>query len=140
MGLEGAPLTHYLISLKEYDEMAKITRLKTNPRLSGLVRHAGVLYLAGQVPSDLQAGVEAQTAEVLEKIDALLEEGGSDKSRLLSAQIWLKNIDRDYAAMNSVWAAWLPVDSAPARATVQADLARPEVLVEIMVIAAASEA
>ncbi len=71
------------------------------------------------------------------KIDALLAEAGSDKHHLLSAQIGLKNIDRDFAAMNAVWEAWLPAEGAPGRATVQADLAHPEVLVEIMVIAAA---
>jgi enamine deaminase RidA (YjgF/YER057c/UK114 family) len=120
--------------------MATIQRLESNARMSGLVRHGDVLYLAGQVPSDVHADIETQTAQVLAKIDGLLAQVGSDKSRLLSAQIWLKHIDRDFAAMNAVWDAWLPADSAPARATVQAALARPEILVEIMVIAAAVDA
>lgn len=119
--------------------MATIQRLQSNARMSGLVRHGDVLYLAGQVPADLQADIQSQTAQVLGKIDALLAEAGSDKHHLLSAQIWLKNIDRDFAAMNAVWDAWLPAEGAPARATVQADLAHPEVLVEIMVIAAAAD-
>jgi len=103
--------------------------------MSGVVSHGDLLYLSGQVPTDLQSGIEEQTQQVLAKIEALLALAGSDKGQLLSAQIWLKDIDRDFAPMNSVWDAWLPPDSAPARATVQANLARPDVLVEIMVIA-----
>ncbi|WP_248798317.1 RidA family protein [Pseudomonas sp. MWU13-2105] len=113
-----------------------IQRFQSNARMSGVVSHADVLYLAGQVPGDLQGDIESQTLQVLEKIDGLLALAGSDKTRLLSAQIWLKHIDRDFAAMNAVWDAWLPEGGAPARATVEANLARPEVLVEIMVIAA----
>ncbi|MDP9785324.1 RidA family protein [Pseudomonas fluorescens] len=115
--------------------MATIQRFQSNARMSGVVSHGDLLYLSGQVPTDLQSGIEEQTQQVLAKIEALLALAGSDKGQLLSAQIWLKNIDRDFAPMNSVWDAWLPPDSAPARATVQANLARPDVLVEIMVIA-----
>ncbi|RBH52300.1 MULTISPECIES: RidA family protein [Pseudomonas] len=113
-----------------------IQRFQSNARMSGVVSHGDVLYLAGQVPGDLQGDIESQTRQVLEKIEGLLALAGSDKNRLLSAQIWLKHIDRDFAAMNAVWDAWLPEGGAPARATVEANLARPEVLVEIMVIAA----
>lgn len=116
--------------------MTTIQRLQSNARMSGAVCHGDVVYLAGQVPTDLNVGIEEQTRQVLGKIDALLALAGSDKSRLLSAQIWLKTIDEDFAAMNAVWDAWLPAECAPARATVQASLAKPEVLVEIMVIAA----
>ncbi|MBO1537764.1 RidA family protein [Pseudomonas sp. OA65] len=115
--------------------MATIQRFQSNARMSGVVGHGDLLYLSGQVPTDLHVGIEEQTRQVLAKIEALLALAGSDKGQLLSAQIWLKDIDRDFAPMNAVWDAWLPADSAPARATVQARLARPEVLVEIMVIA-----
>ncbi|WP_210642757.1 RidA family protein [Pseudomonas sp. Tri1] len=115
--------------------MATIQRFQSSARMSGVVSHGDLLYLSGQVPTDLQSGIEEQTRQVLAKIEALLALAGSDKGQLLSAQIWLKDIDRDFALMNSVWDAWLPTGSAPARATVQANLARPDVLVEIMVIA-----
>ncbi|WP_458130985.1 RidA family protein [Pseudomonas sp. R3-41] len=118
--------------------MATIQRFQSNARMSGVVSHGDLLYLSGQVPTDLHVGIEEQTRQVLAKIEALLTLAGSDKGQLLSAQIWLKDIDRDFAPMNAVWDAWLPADSAPARATVQARLARPEVLVEIMVIAVKS--
>ncbi|MET1080721.1 MAG: RidA family protein [Pseudomonas sp.] len=117
--------------------MSQIDRFQSNARMSGVVRHGDVLYLAGQVPSDTQADIHSQTEQVLEKIERLLELAGSDKTRLLSAQIWLKHVDRDFAAMNAIWEVWLPANAAPARATVEANLASPEVLVEIMVIAAA---
>ena len=81
---------------------------------------------------DLSKDVTGQTKEVLDQIDALLETHGTDKTRLLSAQIWLKDI-RDRDAMNAVWSAWLPEGGAPARACVQANMADPRHLVEIMV-------
>ena len=118
--------------------MATIQRFQSSARMSGVVSYGDLLYLSGQVPTDLQVGIEEQTQQVLAKIEALLSLAGSNKGQLLSAQIWLKDIDRDFALMNSVWDAWLPADSAPARATVQARLARPEVLVEIMVVAVRS--
>lgn len=117
--------------------MSKIQRFATNTRMSGAVNAGGCVFLSGQVPSDLSAPVAEQTRQVLDKIDDLLAQAGSDRSRLLSAQIWLKDIGRDFATMNTVWEAWLPQGCAPARATVQAELARPEVLVEIMVVALA---
>jgi enamine deaminase RidA (YjgF/YER057c/UK114 family) len=72
---------------------------------------------------------------VLEKIDGYLEKAGIDKTRLVSAQVWLADIARDFAGMNEVWDAWVPQGHAPARATVQAKLAAPELLVEIAVVA-----
>jgi len=116
--------------------MAQIQRLESNQRMSGAVIHGDVVYLAGQVPRDLNLPITEQTQQVLEKIDGLLAQAGSDKHHLLSAQIWLKHIDRDFAAMNAVWDAWVPEGGSPARATVQADLAHADVLVEIMVVAA----
>jgi enamine deaminase RidA (YjgF/YER057c/UK114 family) len=113
-----------------------IKRLNVNPRLSGAVVFGPQVFVSGQVPDNRKADCASQTREVLTKIDALLKEADSDNSRLLSAQIWLKDINRDFAAMNEAWSAWLPEGCAPARATIQADLASADVLVEIMVTAA----
>lgn len=112
-----------------------IVRIQPNPRLSAAVTFGELVFLSGQVPGDAtDAG--GQTAQVLAKIDALLAEAGSDKDHLLSATIYLKNIDQDFAAMNEVWSAWLSPGQAPSRTTLQAALARAQVLVEISVIAA----
>ena len=112
-----------------------IVRIQPNPRLSAAVTFGELVFLSGQVPGDA-TDVGGQTAQVLEKIDALLAEAGSDKDHLLSATIYLKNIDQDFAAMNAVWSAWLSPGQAPSRTTLQAELARAQVLVEISVIAA----
>ena len=113
-----------------------IQRIQVNKRLAGCVVHAGLVYVSGQVPTTLDANARQQTIEVLDKIDALLEQAGSDKSQILTAQIWIKHIDRDFAAFNDCWEEWLPEGVAPARAALQADLARPQVLVEVMLTAA----
>ncbi len=115
--------------------MTEITRLTTNARMSQAVIHGGVAYLAGQVATDRQASLRVQTEEVLAKIDALLEQSGSDRSRILTATIWLTDM-ADFAAMNEVWEAWMPQGAAPARATVTANLAHPALRIEIGVIAA----
>ena len=115
-----------------------LQRFRSNERMSAAVSYANLVFLAGQVPDDRGEDAAGQTRQVLAKIDALLAEAGSNRSRLLSAQIWLKDIDSDFGAMNSVWCEWLPEGCAPARATVEARLASPNVLVEIMVIAAAA--
>jgi enamine deaminase RidA (YjgF/YER057c/UK114 family) len=95
----------------------------------------GVAYLAGQVPEDASADIVGQTAQVLAAIDKLLERAGTDKSRILRAQIFLA--DRaDFAGMNEAWDAWVSAGHAPPRATVIAGLARPEWKVEIVVTAA----
>jgi enamine deaminase RidA (YjgF/YER057c/UK114 family) len=114
--------------------MSKITRQGTNQILSTSVEYHNFVFLAGITADDLSKDIKGQTAEVLAKIDATLEAHGTDKTRLLSAQIWLKDI-RDRAAMNEVWSAWLPAGAAPARACVQAHMADPRHLVEIMVTA-----
>ena len=113
-----------------------IQRLNVSPRLAGAVVHGGLVYVSGQVPTTLDADAKQQTLEVLEKIDALLKQSQSDKSRILTAQIWIKNIEQDFAVFNECWEAWLPEGAAPARAALQADLARPQVLVEVMLTAA----
>ncbi len=112
-----------------------IERLQTNQRMSQAVKHGGVAYLAGQVPDDGAADIATQTQQVLDKIDGLLKAAGSDRTKLLSATIWLSDM-RYFAEMNTVWDAWVPAGTAPARATVQAALARPDLKIEIGVIAA----
>ena len=112
-----------------------ITRKHSARRMSQIVIHGDTVYLAGQVASDASADIQTQTRQVLEKIDALLAEAGSDKSRILSAQVWLASIGH-FAPMNEVWDAWVPEGHAPARACIEARLARPELLVEIGVVAA----
>lgn len=113
-----------------------IQRLHTETRYSEAVIHNGVLYLSGQLADDLSGDIRQQTRDTLAAIDRLLAEGGSDKSRLLSATLYLKDIESDYAGMNEVWDAWLEPGTAPARTTVQAQLYSPQVRVEITVTAA----
>ncbi len=112
-----------------------IIRNHTNQRMSQSVIHGDTVYLAGQVASDSSANITVQTEQVLAKIDNLLSEAGSDKSRILSAQIWLTSIGH-FAEMNQVWDAWVPEGDAPARACIEARLASPDLLVEIGIIAA----
>lgn len=112
-----------------------IKRLHVGKRMSEAVIHGGVVYLAGQVAADPSQDITGQTRQVLEAIDRLLAEADSDKTRILQAQIFLKDI-ADFAAMNAVWDAWVPQGHTPARATVQAPLATPKYLVEVKVVAA----
>ncbi|MHA7881269.1 MAG: RidA family protein [Saccharospirillum sp.] len=112
-----------------------IERKHTGERMSRIVKHNGTIYLCGQVCKDANEGITRQTETMLEKVDELLLEAGSDRKHLLSATIYIKTMD-DFAAMNEVWDAWVPQGHAPARACVQASMARPELLVEISVVAA----
>jgi len=112
-----------------------IKRFQTGPRMSQAVVHGNTVYLAGQVADTPVPSVADQTRQVLAKIDRLLKEAGTDKSRLLSANIWLADISR-FDEMNQVWDAWVAPGNTPARATVQSSLARPTNLVEIIVVAA----
>ncbi|MGH8417354.1 MAG: RidA family protein [Pseudomonas sp.] len=114
-----------------------ITRHQTNARMSRIVVHAGTVHLAGVVAADRSGDIKAQTTEVLRRIDELLVSAGSDKTRLLTAQIWLKDIANDFEGMNAVWDTWLPQGCAPTRATCQALLGAPDMLVEVIVTAAA---
>jgi enamine deaminase RidA (YjgF/YER057c/UK114 family) len=114
--------------------MSRIIRTEPNPVLSKAVEYHGFVYLQGVVASDTSADITEQTKNVLSQIDALLETHGTDTTRLLQVHIWLKDI-ADREAMNKVWTAWLPEGMAPARACVQAVLADPGYLVEIMVSA-----
>ena len=114
--------------------MSKIVRTEPGPVLSKAVEYHNFVYVQGCTAHDLSKDVKGQTAEVLAQIDEILELHGTDKTRLLQAQIWLKDI-RDRDEMNALWTEWLPKDGAPARACVQANMADPRLLVEIMVVA-----
>ena len=114
--------------------MSKIVRTEPNPVLSKAVEYHGFVFLQGCTAQDLSKDITGQTAEVLAQIDELLEIHGTDNTRLLQAQIWLKDIS-DREALNKLWVKWLPQGGAPARACVQANLADPRHLVEIMVVA-----
>ena len=112
-----------------------IERIKVGPRMSQAVIHGDTVYLAGQVADDTTADVAGQTQQILTKIDDLLAEAGTDKSKLLSANIWLSDIST-FGQMNAVWDQWVTPGQPPARATVESKLAGPQYKVEIMVVAA----
>jgi len=112
-----------------------ITRNHSTDRMSQCVVHGDTVYLAGQVPHDFSGDIKTQTAEVLSKIEGLLTEVNSDKTLILSTTIYIKHIS-DFAAMNEVWDAWVADSPKPARACVEANMAAPDILVEICVIAA----
>jgi enamine deaminase RidA (YjgF/YER057c/UK114 family) len=115
--------------------MTDITRHDVGPRMSQAVEHAGIVYLAGQVGDDPDADVTTQTRQILANIDRLLAECGTDKSRVLWAQLWVTDM-RNFAAMNEVWDAWIDPANPPARAGLCSALAIPDWKVEIMVMAA----
>ena len=112
-----------------------ITRHHTGQRMSQIVIHGDTVYLAGQVADDPGADITIQTQQVVAKIDQLLAEAGSDKSKILSAQVWIASMGH-FAQMNEVWDNWVAEGHAPARACIEARLASPDLLVEIGVIAA----
>ena len=125
-------------------DFTTIQRTHSNVRLSKIVRHAGRVYLCGQTAkgsASADAGIAEQTAEVLARVDALLAEAGSDRSRILTATIYLRDIAADFAGMNAVWEAWLADKQAdtPARTTVQAALATTGLRVEMSVVAAENQ-
>jgi len=112
-----------------------ITRIQSNPRMSQAVVANGFMFTAGQVASvGAGASVADQTRQILSQIDDLLAAAGATKRQVVSANIWLADMD-DFAEMNTVWDSWVPEGAAPARATVEARLAAPEFRVEISVIA-----
>ena len=112
-----------------------IQRLHVGPRLSQVAIHGDTVYTAGIVADDTNADVAGQTGQILDKIDRYLKEAGTDKTRILTATIWLASI-KDFAEMNSVWDQWVPKGNTPARACVESKLAAPQYRVEIRVIAA----
>jgi len=107
--------------------------------MSQIVIHGSTVYLSGQV-ADIAtldtSDITAQSEQVLAKVDALLVQAGTSKSKLLSAQIWVKDMEEHFAPMNEVWCAWLDPDAKPVRACVASPMARPNILVEVMAIAA----
>lgn len=113
-----------------------IDKIQVSERASAIVIHNRTVYLSGQVAADPDASIEDQTTSTLARVDALLATAGTDKSRLLTATIYLRDIDAHFARMNSVWNGWVTPGMPPARACVQAHLAREALLVEICVTAA----
>jgi enamine deaminase RidA (YjgF/YER057c/UK114 family) len=112
-----------------------IKRLHVGKTLSEVAVHNGTIYLAGQIAEDTTHNIEGQTREVLGHIDRLLAEAGSDKSRILMCQIFISDME-DFAEMNAVWNEWVADGNSPPRATVEAQLAKPEWLVEMVITAA----
>ncbi len=112
-----------------------VQRFDVGARLSEMAVHNGVCYLAGQVAADGSQDISGQTRQVLQAVDGLLARAGTDKRKLLMVQIFIKDL-ADFPAMNAVWEGWLPAGHAPPRATVKADLAKPEWRVEMVVTAA----
>jgi enamine deaminase RidA (YjgF/YER057c/UK114 family) len=115
--------------------MSTLQRFDVGPRMSEMAVHNGVAYLAGQVADDATQDISGQTRQVLAAIDALLARAGSDKTRILRAQIFLADLG-DFAAMNAVWESWVVAGHTPPRATVQAALAKPQWKIEVVVTAA----
>lgn len=112
-----------------------IKRYETKKRMSRAVAHNGTVYFCGQVAKEYVDDVKEQTKTTLEKIDELLESVGSNKEKVLSATVYIKDMSL-FAEMNEVWDSWVPEGHAPARACVEAKMAREEILVEISIIAA----
>ena len=116
-----------------------IQRIGTDdPRMSRAIIHNGIVYISGQTDATSN-NIKGQTLNTLQKVDDLLKDAGTSKSNLLTASIWLKDIKRDFKDMNEVWNGWLDPNNKPVRATVEANLARDVLLVEVQVTAAAGE-
>ncbi|MGR6859343.1 RidA family protein [Aliivibrio salmonicida] len=111
-----------------------IERQETKQRMSRIVKHNGTVYLCGQVCADATKDITEQTQTMLDKVDLLLQQAGSSREHMLSATIYIKDM-KDFAEMNAVWDAWVPEGHAPARACVEASMAREALLIEISVIA-----
>jgi enamine deaminase RidA (YjgF/YER057c/UK114 family) len=115
--------------------MTDIARIDPGPRLSEASVCGDRIYCSGMIPEDTSQDITGQVKQALGEIDSLLAKGGSDKTKILTATIWLADI-ADFAAMNAVWDAWVVPGQTPARATVQARLNDPKMKIEIMVVAA----
>lgn len=116
--------------------MDDIERIEGNTRFSRAVIYNGVVYLCGLTADDLTLDVRGQTAEALAKVEKHLEASGTNKGRLLTTQIWLKDIARDFTGMNEIWEAWTISGARPTRATAQCEMASPNILIEVIVTAA----
>ena len=115
--------------------MTDIKRIDPGPRMSEASICGDRIYCSGMIPEDTSQDITSQVKQTLAEIDSLLAKGGSDKTKILTATIWLADIV-DFAAMKPVWDAWIVPGQTPARATVQAKLSDPAMKVEIMVVAA----
>ncbi|TDY87782.1 UNVERIFIED_ORG: enamine deaminase RidA (YjgF/YER057c/UK114 family) [Herbaspirillum seropedicae] len=113
-----------------------IERAHTTARHSQSVAYSGLIFLAGITAKNRSADAKGQTEEIFQIIERLLAEKGASKESMLSAQIWLKDIDSDFQTFTNLWEQWIPMGTAPARAVVESKMAAPDILVEVMVIAA----
>lgn len=118
--------------------MSEITRITPGVRMSKATIFNGVAYLCGQVPDNSDCDISDQARNMLEKVDVLLKEAGSDRKHVLSVLVYLRDM-KDFAGFNSVWDTWFEEGYAPARACIEARLARPELLCEVSVTAAVIE-
>ncbi|MGZ7459526.1 RidA family protein [Pseudomonas sp. Ma2-10] len=118
--------------------MSEIERLDSNPRLSRVVLHNGVAWLSGIVAADCSEGIGGQTRQVLAQLERLLEQAGSSRTRILSAQLWMKDMVADFDCMNEVWSQWFSPGETPARATAQVVFDDEQIRLELIVVAAQS--
>lgn len=116
--------------------MSDIQRIGGSSRFSAITIHNQTVYLAGQVSQLTEGGIAEQSTDVFAKVDSLLAEAGTEKSRVLSVQIWLKTM-ADYTGMNEVWDNWIDAENPPVRVCVEAPMAKPGYLIEVLVVAAA---
>jgi len=112
-----------------------VIRKEKNERMSKIVVHNGIVYLAGIVPDDTTLDVTGQTKRVLEIAEQRLKDANSDSEHILRAEIYVKNIARDFAEFNKVWDAWVSKENTPARACVEANMSSENTLVEIILTA-----
>lgn len=115
--------------------MTEIKHIDQNQRRSRAVVHNGIVYTAGQIPDDVSLDIAGQAKQVLAKIEGLVKEAGSDKSRILTAQVWLRTME-DFAAFNAIWDAWVVQGSTPTRCCGKVEMNNPNCRVEILVTAA----
>ena len=116
--------------------MTDIQHIGAGQRLSRVVIFKDLVFVSGQTADDRSLPIRGQVEQTLAKLDRCLAEAGTDKRRLLSVQIWLKDIARDFEAMNAVWTEWIASGPAPARATAQCEMGLPDILVEVIATAA----
>jgi len=119
--------------------MSNILRIETDKRRSRAVVYNGMVFVGGMTADDRSQDIKGQTKQTLAKIEEFLAMAGTDKSRLLTAQIWIKDLVKDFEDMNEMWNAWTAPNAAPTRATAQCQMGAPDVLVEIIVTAAVSQ-
>jgi len=119
--------------------MSNIVRIETDKRRSRAVVYNGMVFVGGMTADDRSQDIKGQTKQTLAKIEEFLSKAGSDKSRLLTAQIWIKDLARDFDGMNEIWNAWTAPNAAPTRATAQCEMGASDVLVEIIVTAAVAQ-